>query len=194
MFYIPTPDFIKGNDLLIRAFQFAQAAHAEVEQTRKYTGEPYIVHPVEVAEIVFNQSNTDDSQVAAAFLHDTVEDTRVTIRMVHAQFGADVGTLVDWLTDISKSSDGNRATRKAIDRAHSARAPARAQTVKVADLISNTRSITEYDPNFAVVYITEKSLLLDALTDADPELVARARDQIRRFQEASLQNHLGEKA
>ncbi len=56
------------------------------------------------------------------------------------------------------------------------------QTVKVADIVSNTSSIVQHDPKFAEVYLDEKSLLLDVLTGADPRLVALARAQVQEGQ------------
>ena len=168
-----------------KAKVFATAAHAAVQQKRKYTGDDYIVHPAEVAAIVDNVPGRSDEQVAAAWLHDVVEDTGVTLEQVLDNFGFEVANLVAWLTDVSKPEDGNRKTRKAIDRAHSASAPAEAQTIKLADLLSNTRSITEYDPGFAKVYIQEKMLLLEVMTNGDPELFARCQRQVQRFYDAA---------
>ena len=160
-----------------RAKVFATAAHAAVGQTRKYTGEPYVVHPMEVASLVESVGGTE-AMVAAALLHDVLEDTGVTVDVLEEQFGSEVADLVLWLTDVSKPDDGNRSTRKALDRQHSAAAPAAAQTVKVADLISNTRSIVAHDPDFAKVYLEEKRLLLEVLTRADPTLLTMAREQV----------------
>jgi len=160
-----------------RAKVFATAAHAAVGQTRKYTGEPYVVHPIEVASLVESVGGTE-AMVAAALLHDVLEDTGVTVDVLEEQFGSEVADLVLWLTDVSKPDDGNRSTRKALDRQHSAAAPAAAQTIKVADLISNTRSIVAHDPGFAKVYLEEKRLLLDVLTRADPTLLTMAREQV----------------
>jgi len=160
-----------------RARTFATAAHAAVGQLRKYTFEPYIVHPTEVAATVKTVPHTE-AMVAAAYLHDVVEDTGVSIELIRAEFGSEVSDLVGWLTDVSRPDHGNRASRKAVDRAHTAAAPAAAQTVKLADLISNTRSIVEHDAKFAETYLAEKRLLLEVMTKADPELMARARAQI----------------
>jgi (p)ppGpp synthase/HD superfamily hydrolase len=102
----------------------------------------------------------------------------VSIEVIRAEFGSKVSDLVGWLTDVSRPEQGNRATRKAIDRAHTASAPSEAQTIKLCDLISNTRSIVEHDPEFARVYLAEKRLLLEVMTKADPELMRRAREQI----------------
>lgn len=159
---------------------FATAAHAAVGQKRKYTDEPYIVHPIEVAHLVETHDGTDE-MVAAGFLHDVCEDTGVTIELIHQEFGAEVAELVGWLTDISTPEMGNRATRKAIDRDHSANSPAAAQTVKLADLISNSRSILEYDRHFAKVYIREKKLLLEVLTKGDPRLRKMANDIVQNY-------------
>lgn len=163
--------------IIIRARVFATAAHAAVGQVRKYTFEPYIVHPAEVASIVMSHGGTD-AMVAAAWLHDTVEDTDVTIETIRAEFGDEVADLVGWLTDVSKPEDGNRAVRKAIDREHSASAPAEAQTVKLADLIANTRSIMKHDVAFAKTYLEEKRLLLEVMTKGDAALMAEARKYI----------------
>lgn len=160
-----------------RARVFATAAHSAVAQLRKYTGEPYIVHPAEVVRIVSTVAHTD-AMLAAAWLHDVVEDTGVTNEVIRAEFGDEVAELVGWLTDVSRPEQGNRAVRKAIDRAHSAMAPAAAQTVKLADLISNTRSIIAHDEKFARTYLEEKRLLLEVMTKGDPVLLAEARKNI----------------
>lgn len=165
-------------DIIQRANIFAAAAHMACGQIRKYTGEPYHVHPREVAMIV-QAAGGDEFQIAAAHLHDVVEDTDVTIQQIQDFFGYKVAELVGWLTDVSKPTDGNRAERKAIDRAHTAQAPVRAKMIKLADLISNTKSIVEHDEKFARVYLEEKRLLLtEALHDGHPELLARAWSQI----------------
>lgn len=165
------------SNLLERARVFATAAHAAVGQKRKYTGEPYVVHPLEVANIVMAAGGSEAS-IAAAMLHDVLEDTAVTYDLLEDEFGSEVAELVLWLTDVSKPEDGNRSTRKALDRQHIAAAPAAAQTVKVADLISNTRSIVAHDPGFAKVYLEEKRQLLEVLTKADPALLNQAKKQI----------------
>ena len=154
-----------------RALAFATIAHGE--QKRKYSGEPYIVHPIEVMEIVKTVPH-DEAMLAAALLHDVVEDTDVTLEEINQAFGEDVASLVDDLTDVSKPEDGNRKARKALDREHSAQSSPRAQTVKLADLISNSSDILENDPKFAKVYLAEKELLLKVMTQGDPTLHEKA--------------------
>ena len=165
-------------DIVEKAKVFATAAHAAVAQLRKYTNEPYIVHPAEVADIVSNVPGATPEMIAAAWLHDVVEDTGVTNETIRAEFGDKVAELVGWLTDVSRPDHGNRAARKAVDRAHSAAAPAEAQTIKYADLISNTKSIAEHDEKFAKTYFEEKRLLLEVMDKGNAMLLAVARKYI----------------
>ena len=162
-----------GDDLTAAARAFAAEAHGGINHQRKYTGDPYIIHPEEVAEIVASRPHTPE-MIAAALLHDTVEDTPVSINDIHQRFGPVVAKLVADLTDISTPGDGNRVTRKAMDRAHSAAASNQAKTIKLADLISNSRSIIKHDPKFAKVYMGEKQALLDVLVGGDSVLLATA--------------------
>lgn len=160
--------------LIEQARDFAAAAHRGVGQVRKYTGEAYEEHLRRVAQIV--ASVTDDAEtIAAAWLHDVVEDTPVTIDDIERTFGPDVRQLVEALTDVSRPSDGNRAARKALDRAHLANAPACAQTVKLADLSDNCADICEHDPAFGRTYLREMEALLGVLTAGDERLQRRAR-------------------
>jgi len=166
-------------DLITRAAEFARRAHEAIGQRRKYSGRPYLVHPQAVAEMV--AAVTDDAPtIAAAWLHDVVEDTPVTIEEIAAEFGNEVAGLVADLTNVSQSSDGNRAQRKALDREHTAAADPRAKTVKLADLLHNVEDIVRHDPDFARVYVREKELTLQVLTEGDAELYEQACELITR--------------
>lgn len=169
-------------DLEHRAALFAADAHGKIDQRRKYTNTPYIEHPRAVVELVRSVPHTDE-MLATAWLHDTVEDTGVTIDEIYDRFGQEVAQYVSFLTDVSKPSDGTRAQRKAIDREHTYRAPAPVKTVKLADLIDNGTNILERDPEFARVYLSEKALLLEVLREGDPTLWARAATIIDESQE-----------
>ncbi len=149
--------------MVVEAKMFATAAHAAIGQKRKYSGDDYIVHPQRVAAIVERHGGTDE-MIAAAWLHDTVEDTDVTPILITKMFGVDVADIVEGLTDISLPDDGNRAKRKSIDRMHSANASTEAQFVKCADIIDNSWDIAENDLSFAKVYKSEVFLLLNAMT------------------------------
>ena len=162
-----------------RALHFATAAHGSIDQRRKYTGEPYIVHPIAVAELVRSVPH-DEAMSASALLHDAVEDTPVTITEIEAEFGDEVAELVGWLTDVSRPQDGNRRKRKHFDLLHTAKAPPPAKTIKLADLIDNTRTISRYDPSFWPVYRREKEALLHVLREGDPKLWAQAANQTKR--------------
>jgi (p)ppGpp synthase/HD superfamily hydrolase len=151
-----------------KAIIFAAKAHAG--QVRKYSGIPYITHPLAVMEIVSTVEH-DEDMLVAAILHDTVEDTETTINDISIYFGNDIAELVDCLTDASKPSDGNRALRKKIDRLMLASAPPQVKTIKLADLIHNSESISKCDPEFAKVYMAEKKLLLGALIGGDKNLM-----------------------
>jgi len=167
-------------NLIERARIFAIAAHSAKGQVRKYTNEPYWHHSQNVAGLVESVSHTDE-MIAAAWLHDVVEDTDVTIETIRLEFGDNVAELVNWLTDVSRPSDGNRAVRKAIDREHTAQSPAEAQTVKFADIIDNVSSIVKYDPSFAKVYLEEKKLLIDVMVTGDQSLRDTALTYIGEF-------------
>lgn len=153
--------------LVERALIFAIEVHDE--QKRKYTGEPYVMHLVEVAITV--ATVTDDTEIiAAALLHDTIEDTPISYTDLLV-FGTRVAELVLEVTDVSKPEDGNRAKRKTLDLVHLVHASADAQTIKLADLISNTKSIAIHDKNFAKVYLKEKENLFAVLIRGDQRLM-----------------------
>lgn len=162
------------SDLVARARAYATTAHKRIEHRRKYSDQPYEVHLEAVAKLVASVSD-DSETLAAAWLHDTVEDTPATLGDIEAEFGPAVAELVEELTDVSKPGDGNRARRKELDRQHLAQASARAKTVKLADLIDNCRDITRHDPRFARVYLAEMAALLEVLKEGDPSLMQQAR-------------------
>ena len=168
---------------LLKAIRFATIAHGQ--QTRKYTGEPYIEHPLAVMRLIKNQSAYyDDDMLLAAVLHDTVEDTEVNLFDISVFFGSEVHELVYWLTDASLGrSDLNRAARKKMDREHLAKAPPEAQTIKLADMIHNTQSIVKHDPNFAKVYMKEKEFLLQVMDKGDFILLEKADLMIKDYKE-----------
>ncbi|MGA9609549.1 MAG: HD domain-containing protein [Rouxiella badensis] len=159
--------------LVDKARRYASKAHASIDQRRKYTNDPYIVHPEAVANIVGSVPHTE-AMLAAAWLHDTVEDTPTTLSDITAHFGAEVAELVAMLTNVSLSCVGNRIERKNLDREHSAKASAAAKTIKLADLIDNLRSLVTHDPGFAKTYLVEKRLLLGVLKEGDATLWRQA--------------------
>jgi (p)ppGpp synthase/HD superfamily hydrolase len=115
------------SDLVTQARIFATAAHAAVGQKRKHTGEDYIVHPTAVAMTL--PVTIGDEYIAAAFLHDVVEDTFVTHIQIKDMFGEKVCKIVKALTDEPFIENGaNRKARKAIDRERLSKADAGTQS------------------------------------------------------------------
>ncbi len=101
-----------SGDLLLRAMQFAKDAHDSINHRRKYSNEPYWVHPERVAGLV-SQYTADQKIIAAAWMHDVLEDvTPINAdydeSAIEREFGADVLTLALEVTDVSKPEDGNR--------------------------------------------------------------------------------------
>ena len=128
--------------LLDRAIVFAVRAHAGTERRGK--GFPYIVHPMEAVEIVATMT-PDQELLAAAALHDTVEDTDVTIEQIREEFGDRIASLVASESDIVleglPAEDSWHARKQAaIDRL--ARASHDAKIVALGDKLSNMRAIT----------------------------------------------------
>jgi (p)ppGpp synthase/HD superfamily hydrolase len=158
--------------LIEQARTFAIAAHGD--QKRRYTGEPYVTHTQEVAAIV-EAAGGDEAMVAAAHLHDVIEDTPATCAEVNAGFGADVADLVMAMTDQVPLSFGNRKVRKRAESERLGGCDGRVQTIKLADIISNTASITQHDPGFARIYLAEMRHLVALLTLGDRRLQERAR-------------------
>jgi len=164
--------------IYLKALGFAARAHGD--QKRKYTGEPYIQHPVAVAGLLGDMMRSKaesfycDSLMAAALLHDTVEDTAVTVPDLRSHFGEFIASLVEEVTDVAKPEDGNRAARVAINREHVAKASYYGKAIKLADLIDNSRSIVQHDPSFAPVYLREKEALLAVLADGPQPLILLA--------------------
>ena len=164
---------MKDTPLINKAKMLAGKAHEG--QFRKYSGLPYIVHPIEVATIVQTVEHSEE-MIAAALLHDVVEDTEYTVADISKEVSPKVAELVEGLTDVSKPEDGNRKTRKAMDKDHLAKQSAEVQTIKLADVISNSQDIKANDPSFAKVYIEEMKALLEVLDKGDKTLYAKAKE------------------
>ena len=152
---------------------YAKNKHRSCNHLRRYTNDPYEIHLEAVAEMV-EQVGGSPEMVAAAWLHDVVEDTDATFLELERQFGAVITRFVRELTDVSSRGDGNRKARKAKDRWHIEQSSPASKTIKLADLINNARSIIEHDSKFAAVFMNEMRLLLDVLTDGDRHLFAEA--------------------
>src|SRR2546427_3506580 len=128
-------------ELLNRAYVYAMKAHGE--QLRA-SGDPYFSHPLEVAAIV-TDLKLDDATIAAALLHDTIEDTETTRAEIDQLFGRDIGRLVEGLTKLKKLDLVSREAKQAENLRKLLLAIAedvRVLLVKLADRLHNMRTIT----------------------------------------------------
>ncbi len=127
-------------ELLRRAYDVAEAAHRG--QIRK-TGVPYITHPLAVAKMLADYG-LDGPTLAAAFLHDTVEDTDLTLELIRKQFGEEIGTLIDGVTKLDRVRYTNREQAQAATIRKMVVAMAqdvRVLIIKLFDRLHNIRTV-----------------------------------------------------
>ena len=160
----------RSQGLIDFAYSYAKEAHKT--QVRRYTGEPYITHPVAVARLVASVTN-DCDMIVAALLHDTVEDTEVTQEQIFNAFGFRAAQMVQELTEFSIPTDGNHAIRKELDRRYLERASSQTKTIKLADCIHNSESILLYGKGFKHTYMKEMIKLQPTLKQGNKELFVK---------------------
>jgi len=154
--------------LLTSAYLLAERGHHG--QVRKFTGDPYIVHPVRVAIAVATYSFVTSNMVAAAEMHDLLEDTDVKPEEIEIATNAEVLELVQELTNPSKGSKLPRAERKQIDRDHLRRVSLAAKIIKMLDRIDNLYEMVGASNSFKTMYCKESFLLLDAIAMANKDI------------------------
>ena len=172
-----------GN-ILQQIAEFSDRCHNG--QQRKYTHDPYIIHPISVMKICFVFTQ-DITILAAALLHDVLEDTPVnSSRIIHFlrphmdhdpfKVGCTLKYILE-LTDVFTKEAYphlNRKQRKVLEAERLSSASPQAQTIKYADIIDNTRSIVAYDPKFAATYLPECMHKLQIATNGNKILHAAA--------------------
>jgi len=134
-----------NEDLLNRAYVYAMMAHGE---QKRASGDPYFSHPLEVAAIL-TDLKLDDATIAAALLHDTIEDTEATRAEIDQIFGKDIGTLVEGLTKLKKLDLVTREAKQAENLRKLLLAIAddvRVLLVKLADRLHNMRTLSHMPP------------------------------------------------
>ena len=109
---LPTTYNIVDKDFVMRAYKFAEEAH---KGQKRASGDPYITHSVSVAAIL-TEMNVPPAVVAAALLHDTVEDTAVTIENIQNEFGDEVALLVDGVTKLTNLPRVSRGDQHLADQ------------------------------------------------------------------------------
>jgi guanosine-3',5'-bis(diphosphate) 3'-pyrophosphohydrolase len=137
---IPSPSYL----LVVRALAYAAARH-ENQRRKNAKGTPYINHPIALLEILVTCGVTDGIVLAAALLHDTIEDTGATAEELTAQFGAEVAAIV---VEVSDDKSLPKAERKRLQIEHAASASPRAKLVKLADKIANLRDMVTDPPAY----------------------------------------------
>jgi (p)ppGpp synthase/HD superfamily hydrolase len=166
---------------ILKTIEFATKAHGE--QKRKYTGEPYIVHPISVMNRIKDLGISGDI-LHAAILHDVVEDTPVSLEEIRMDFGDRIANIVEELTDVytsAKYPNLNRKERKKLEIERLSKISKEAQTIKLSDIIDNIPSIMDNDPGFGRVYIQEKIGILNVLTNGDDRLRKIATELIEKY-------------
>lgn len=154
-------------NMILRAANLARRAHEG--QKRKYTLRPYIEHPARVAGKVAIYVNATEDMVAAAFMHDVLEDTQATYHEIVDATGHGAATLVKLLTNPSKEHpEVSRAERKAIDRAHLEKAPWEVKVIKMVDRMDNLLELGGSPWDFQLLYAQESIMLAEAIGDVDP--------------------------
>jgi (p)ppGpp synthase/HD superfamily hydrolase len=171
---------LRKMNIILKAAEFAKQAH--LGQFRKYHTPhiPYIIHPGRVAARVSIHSHATEEMVAAAWLHDVVEDTDITLSEIDEHFGGIVCLYVKELTNASKGSLLIRAERKKMDRAALSNASKAAKIIKMYDRLDNLydipRSPRDCDNWKSMCkflkkkFIEESRLLLGVVCDADEAL------------------------
>lgn len=166
------------NDLLNAIIVFTDNAHGN--QTRKYTADRYIVHPVRVMQLCQVYTNRLPI-LAAALLHDVLEDTATNeadirnflLTLMPVEEVNKTVQLVQELIDIYTKQQyphWNRKKRRAMEAARLEKVSADAQTIKYADIIDNSKEIIPNDPDFAFRFLKECKAILLMARAGNPEL------------------------
>jgi len=160
--------------LLLRALSFA--AHKHRDQRRKDAeASPYINHPIALAEVLAGEGGVVDIDVlAAALLHDTIEDTATTFEELAEHFGARIAAMVAEVTDDQKLP---KTERKRLQIVHAAGLSAGAKLVKLADKICNLRDVADrppakWDLQRRQEYFEWAKQVIDGLRGTHPQLEA----------------------
>ena len=147
-----TDDYLRSRhrkkvDLITKAFNFARQAHKGV---RRLSGEPYIMHPISVAQIVCSEIGLGSTSICSALLHDVVEDTDYTVEDIENMFGAKIAQIVDGLTKISGGIFGEQASAQAENFKKlllTMNDDIRVILIKIADRLHNMRTLESQPAN-----------------------------------------------
>ncbi len=146
--------------MVIKAFNFASEAHRGM---RRKSGEPYILHPIAVAKIVFFEIGLGITSIISALIHDVVEDTEYTIEDIHNMFGPKIASIVDGLTKISGVFDTNSSLQAENFRKMllTLSDDVRVILIKLADRLHNMRTL-EFLPRNKQLKVANETIYLFA--------------------------------
>lgn len=144
------------------ARMFATQKHGE--QRRIFDGTLTILHLENVVSILKEHGHDDPDLLAAAYLHDCLEETDTTLQHLVVRFGNTVAELVFWLTE---PDNGNRITKALGSAWRLSRAPWEAKLIELADIIDNCGRMRSYDPAFAEIYLDEKRQVLRLMAERE---------------------------
>ncbi len=137
----------KKVDIITKAFNFARQAHKGV---RRLSGEPYIMHPIAVAQIACEEMGLGSTSICAALLHDVVEDTDYSVEDIETIFGSKIAMIVDGLTKISGGIFGDKASAQAENFKKlllTMSDDIRVILIKICDRLHNMRTLASQAPN-----------------------------------------------
>lgn len=137
----------KKVDIITKAFNFARQAHKGV---RRLSGEPYIMHPIAVAQIACDEMGLGSTSICAALLHDVVEDTDYSVEDIENIFGSKIAMIVDGLTKISGGIFGDKASAQAENFKKlllTMSDDIRVILIKICDRLHNMRTLASQAPN-----------------------------------------------
>ena len=137
----------KKVDIITKAFNFARQAHKGV---RRLSGEPYIMHPIAVAQIACEEMGLGSTSICAALLHDVVEDTDYSVEDIENIFGSKIAMIVDGLTKISGGIFGDKASAQAENFKKlllTMSDDIRVILIKICDRLHNMRTLASQAPN-----------------------------------------------
>jgi guanosine-3',5'-bis(diphosphate) 3'-pyrophosphohydrolase len=173
-------------ETLKKITEFARIAHGE--QQRKFAPDPYIVHPIRVMELCRKYSN-EVTLLAAALLHDVLEDTAVTVEkmedflqsLMSSSQANETIQLVKELTDVyvkTNYPEWNRRKRKQKETERLSSISSKAQTIKYADIIDNSLDIVNVKNDFAKKYLQECLAIIKAMQKGNRELYEKALETV----------------
>lgn len=160
---------VSDKPMVALALKHATDHHKGIK--RKYCGEPYINHPIRVAERLLLFGYNSQEILSAALLHDCLEDESIHGHTMPEHFIAASCSpkVLRWVQLLSNTEKGNRKERKDAAAKRIATAPMEVQAIKLCDILDNCKGIASQDPVFAEVYVAEKQALLKAIPIYPPQ-------------------------